>query len=72
MPQNNLRITMSEFVTWQFAYYPLIWIFHSRRINYKINTFIKIIFYHFKDFFLKAHLSQLLAAEVYKMLNGNF
>ena len=37
MPQKKLRITMKAFVSSQFAYCPLIWMFHSRQINYKIN-----------------------------------
>ena len=37
MPQKKFRIAMKAFVTLQFAYCPLIWMFHSRRINHKIN-----------------------------------
>ena len=32
MPQKRLRITMEAFVSSQFAYCPLIWMFHSRQI----------------------------------------
>ena len=33
----KLRITMKAFVSSQFAHCPLIWMFHRRKINYKIN-----------------------------------
>ena len=32
------RIVMKSFVTCQFEYCPLIWMFHSRRLNNKINS----------------------------------
>ena len=32
------RIIMKSFVTSQFGYCPLIWMFHSRRLNNKINS----------------------------------
>ena len=32
------RTIMKSFVTSQFSYCPLIWMFHSRRINSKINS----------------------------------
>ena len=32
------RTTMKFFVTSQFSYFPLIWMFHSRRLNNKINS----------------------------------
>ena len=38
MAQKKLRITMKAFVTSQFGYCPLIWMFHSRRKNHKINN----------------------------------
>ena len=38
MSQKKLRITMKAFVTSQFGYCPLIWMFHSRRKNHKINN----------------------------------
>ena len=37
MPRKKLRIIMKAFVSSQFAYCPLIWMFHSRQINHKIN-----------------------------------
>ena len=41
MPQKKLRITMKAFVTSEFAYCPLIWMFHSRWINLKISMLYK-------------------------------
>ena len=38
MPQKKLRIIMKAFISSQFAYCPLIWMFHSRQINHKINN----------------------------------
>ena len=32
------RTIMETFVTSQFSYFPLIWIFHNRRLNNKINS----------------------------------
>ena len=37
MPQKKLRIIRKAFVSSQFAYCPLILMFHSRQINHKIN-----------------------------------
>ena len=38
MNMQKRRIIMKSFVTSQFGYCPLIWIFHSRRLNNKINS----------------------------------
>ena len=54
--QKRRTITKS-FVTSQFNYFPLIWMFHSRRLNNKINSIderargshIKIVRQHFKN-----------------------
>ena len=32
------RTIMKSFVNSQFSYFPLIWMFHSRRLNNKINS----------------------------------
>ena len=32
---------MKSFVTAQFGYCPIIWMFHSRRLNSKINTILE-------------------------------
>ena len=37
MNQNKLRYLMKPFITSQFQYCPLIWMFHSRQLNQKIN-----------------------------------
>ena len=37
MDSNKLRILMRAFVISQFQYCPLVWIFHSRHLNSKIN-----------------------------------
>ena len=87
MPQKKLRITMKAFVSSQFAYCPLIWMFHSRQINHKINKLheraLRIVYNdHFASF--EERLSkvksvtvhqrnlQILATEMYKILNGLF
>ena len=55
MPQTKLRTTMKAFVSPQFAYYPVILMFHSRQMNHKINKLHEMvirIFYddHFSSF----------------------
>ena len=55
MPQKKLRITMKAFLSSQFAYCPLIWMFHSRQINHKINKIhhraLRIVYNdHFSSF----------------------
>ena len=37
MDQNKLRILMKSFINSQFQYCPLAWMFHSRKLNTKIN-----------------------------------
>ena len=37
MNSNKLRILMRAFVISQFQYFPLVWMFHSRHLNNKIN-----------------------------------
>ena len=38
MSQDKLRIIMKAFVTSHFGYCPLVWMFHSRKLNNRINT----------------------------------
>ena len=38
MSQNKLRTLMKAFVESQFGYCPLIWMFHSRTLNNRINS----------------------------------
>ena len=85
MSQKKLRITIKAFVTSQFAYCPLIWMFHNRRIDHKINKLhekaLKIVYKdHFslfeellsKDESVTVHQRnlQIIATEVYKILNN--
>ena len=85
MPRKKLRIIMKAFVSSQFAYCPLIWMFHSRQINHKINKLheraLRIVYNdHFssfeellsKDKSVTVHQRNLqtLATEMYKILNG--
>ena len=37
MNKNKLRVLMKAFIESQFGYCPLIWMFHSRKLNNKIN-----------------------------------
>ena len=85
MPQEKLRITMKAFGSLQFAYCPLIWMFHSSQISRKINKLheraLGIVYnYHFSSF-EELHFKdksvtvyqrnlQILATEMYKILNG--
>ena len=81
----KLRITMKAFVSLQFAYCPLIWMFHIRQINHKINKLhesaLRIVYNdHFwsfeellsKDKSITVHQRNLqkLATKMYKILNG--
>ena len=55
MSQKKLRIIMKAYVSSQFAYCPLIWMSHSRQINYKINKLheraLRIVYNdHFSSF----------------------
>ena len=38
MSKNKLRIIMKAFIESQFGYCPLVWMFHSRTLNNRINT----------------------------------
>ena len=74
-----------HFYNSQFSYYPLIWMFHSRFINNKINRLhegcLRIVYRDNqstfeelleKDNFVSVHQRnlQFLATELYKILNG--
>ena len=84
-PRKKLRIIMKAFVSSQFAYCPLIWMFHSKEINHKIGKLheraLRIVYNdHFssfeellsKDKSVTVHQRNLqtLATEMYKILNG--
>jgi len=79
------RIIMKSFITSQFGYCPLIWMFHNRRLNSKINsiheralritygdrisTFEELLV---KDNSVSIHHRnlQVLATEIYKVINN--
>ena len=79
------RIVMKTFIESQFNYCPLIWMFHSRNMNNKVNRLheraLRIVYFDFKSSFegllVKGNSSsiherniQSLAIEIYKFLNG--
>ena len=61
---NQRRLIMKAFITSQFGYCPLVWMFHSRRINNRINTLherslrlnTRTIIPHFKNSLTKINL----------------
>ena len=85
MSLEKRRIVMKTFIASQFNYCPLIWMFHSRAINNKINRLhervLRIVFTDFKSSFeglltkdksLSIHERniQTLALEINKFLTG--
>ena len=85
MPLEKRRIVMKTFIESQFNYYPLIWIFHPRTINNKINrlheTALRIVYSDFRSSFegllmkdnsftIHERNIQSLAIEIYRFLNG--
>ena len=84
MDQKKLRNLMRTFITSQFQYCPLIWMFHSRQLNQKINkiqeralritykdtesTFSELLL---KDCAVNIHTKnlQILMTEMYKTKN---
>ena len=82
----NRRIVMKTFIESQFNCCPLIWMFHPRAINNKINRLhkktLRIVYSDFKSYFegllMKGNSFstleklQSLAIEIYKFLNGLF
>ena len=81
----KLRIVMKTFIESQFNYCPLIWMFHSRTRNNKINGLheraLRIVYPDFRSFFegllmkdnsfsIHERNIQTLATEIYKFLNG--
>ena len=85
MPLEKRRIVMKTFIESQFNYCPLIWMFHSRTINNKINRLheraLRIVYSDFKSSFeglllkensfsIQERNIQSLAIEIYKFLNG--
>ena len=84
MPLEKRRIMMKAFIESQSNYCPLIWMFHSRTINNKINRLheraLRIVYSDFKSSFegllmkdnsfsIHERNIQSLAIEIYKFLN---
>ena len=85
MPLEKHCIVMKKIIESQFNYCPLIWMFHSRTINNKINRLheraLRIVYSDFKSSFegllmkdnsfsIHERNIQSLAIEIYKFLNG--
>ena len=85
MDQKKLRNLMRAFITSQFQYCPLIWMFHSRQLNQKINKIqeraLRITYKDTesnfsellqKDCAVTLHTKnlQILMTEMYKTKNG--
>ena len=85
MSPEKRRIVMKTFIECQFNYCALIWMFHSRTINNKINCLheraLRIVYSDFKpsfegllmkdnSFSIHERNIQSLAIEIYKFLNG--
>ena len=85
MSLNKWSLRMKTFVESQFNYCPLIWMFHSRRLNNKINNVyekaLRIFYSDFKSTFQELldkdtsfsvhHRNiQILAIEIYKHVHG--
>ena len=85
MSLEKRRIVMKTFIESQFNYCPLIWMFHSRTINSKINRLheraLRIVYSDIKSSFeallmkdksfsIHERNIQSLAIEIYKFLNG--
>ena len=85
MNTNKRRVLMKAFITFQFSYCPLVWMFHSRTMNNRINTLhekaLRLVYTNksnlsFDDLLkedksVKIHQKNLkiLAAEIYKVKN---
>ena len=82
---DKLRLLMRAFVTSQFQYFPLVWMFHSRKMNNKINRLderaLRIAYKDFcssfatlleKDRSVTIHEKnlQLLMTEMFKTINN--
>ena len=79
------KLIMNSFITSQFSYCPLVWMFHSRRLNHRINRIqeraLRIVYRDYnssftelllKDGSLTIHQRNLhiLVTEIYKANNG--
>ena len=78
-------MTMKAFVVCKFGYCPLIWMFHSRKLNIQVNKFheraLRIVCQYYASLFsellekensrtLHNRNIQLLAIEIFKLKNG--
>ena len=82
--KSKLRLIMNAFFSFQFGYCPLVWMFHNRRYNNKINCLhermLRIVYKDCKSYFVELlsedksftvhHTNvQKLAIEMYKVKN---
>ena len=48
-------MTMKAFITSEFGYYPLVWMFHSKKINSQVNNFyeraLTVVYQDYGSFF---------------------
>ena len=84
MDLSKRRNLMKAFITSQFSYCPLIWMFHSRNLNNKINQIheqaLRLVYQNNLSFSELLNLDnsltvqqknlQRLVAEIYKVKNG--
>ena len=86
MDINKRRMLMKALLSPQFSYCPLIWMFHSRKMEYRINSIhkraLKLVYQDFLDFTFQELLAkdksvsvhqknlQLLATEIFKSKTG--
>ena len=79
------RITRKAFIASEFGYFPLVWMFHSRKLNSRVNKLhekvIRIAYQDYTSSFTELlekdnsttihnRIIQLLAAELFKVKNG--
>ena len=74
------RLVMRSFTSFQFGYCPLVWLFHSRKLNNRINSIhdrsLRLVYddkvYSFEDNSLTTHERniQTLTIELYIVVNG--
>ena len=83
MNKNKLRVLMKAFIESQFGYCPLIWMFHSRKLNNKINRLheraLRLVYKNStlsfneltmdNSFTVHQRNLQQLATEMYKIIN---
>ena len=78
MSFDKRRMVMKGSIESQFNYYPLIWMFHSRTLNNKVNRLheraLRIILFRLQIIVLYASIHhkniQSLAIEIYKFLHN--